>query len=92
MSTSISQESFDSNFSSPQRTSQYNLLAILFFFMGAPHIYSFIKKRSKQRNSFNYQEKSTAQTANIFGLSLSRYLSILLLGGVVVAILKILMF
>ena len=49
MFTSISQESLETNLSSSQRTSKYNLLAILFFLMGAPHIYSFMQRDTSQR-------------------------------------------
>jgi hypothetical protein len=44
MMTSNSQEIFETTVGSPKRTSKNNLLAILFFVMGAPHIYGIIKK------------------------------------------------
>ena len=48
MLTSTSQESLEANFSFSRRTRKYNLLAILFFLMGAPHIYSFIQRDASQ--------------------------------------------
>ena len=49
MMTSTSQEILGTTVSSPERTSKNNLLAILFFLMGAPHIYGIIQRGSKRR-------------------------------------------
>ena len=83
MFTSTSQESIETNFSSSQRTSKNNLLAILFFFLGAPHIYSVIQKGSCQGKFLKIQSNKglySTQTANLSRFSPSRYLSILILG------------
>ncbi len=84
MFTSTSQESLETNFSSSQRTSKNNLLAILFFLMGAPHIYSFVQRDSSQGKSLKIKSNKglhSDQTSNIFSrFSPSRYLSILVLG------------
>ena len=83
MFTSTSQKSLETNFSFSQRTSKNNLLAILFFLMGAPHIYSFVRRDSSQGKSLKIKSKNrvySAQTSHLSRFSPSRYLSILLLG------------
>ena len=84
MFTSTSQEFLETNFSSSQRRSKNNLLAILFFLMGAPHIYSVIQKGGSQGKSLKMKSNKglySDQTSNIFSrFSPRRYLSILLLG------------
>lgn len=95
MSTSISQESLENHFSSPKRTSKYNLLAILFFLMGAPHIYSFIQRGSNQRKALNiHSDKGvfSAPTLTVFRFSFNRYLSFLLLGLLGAGIIEIFLF
>jgi hypothetical protein len=93
MFTSTSQESLETNFSSSQRTSKNNLLAILFFFMGAPHIYSFVQRDSSQSKFLKIKSNNrvySAQTSNISRFSPSRYLSILLLGVFTAGIMEML--
>jgi hypothetical protein len=92
MFTSTSQEFLETNFSSSKRTSKNNLLAILFFFLGAPHIYSVIQKGGSQGKSLKIKSNQglySAQTSNIFSrFSPSRYLSILLLGAIAAGIME----
>ena len=93
MFTSTSQESLETNFSSSQRTSKNNLLAILFFFMGAPHIYSFVQRDSSQSKSLKIKSNNrvnSAQTSNLSRFSPGRYLSILLLGVFTAGIMEML--
>lgn len=39
----------------PQKVGSGSNLAILFFFLGAPHIYSFLNRRSHQKAAHNKQ-------------------------------------
>ncbi len=83
MFTSTSPEFLETNFSSSKRRSKNNLLAILFFLMGAPHIYSVIQKGGSQGKSLKMKSNKglySAQSSNLSRFSPSRYLSILLLG------------
>lgn len=83
MFTSTSQEFLETNLSSSKRTSKNNLLAILFFLMGAPHIYSFVQRDSSQGKSLKIESNNrvySAQTSNLSRFSPSCYLSILVLG------------
>ena len=92
MFTSTSQEFLETRFSSPKRTSKNNLLAILFFFMGAPHIYSFIQGAGRQSKPFKINPKkgvSSARTSNISRFSPTRYLSLLLLGAIAAGIMEV---
>ena len=49
MMTSTSQEILETTVGSPKRTSKNNPLAILFFIMGAPHIYALVQRGSTRR-------------------------------------------
>ncbi len=83
MFTSTSQEFLETNLSSSKRRSKNDLLAIFFFFLGVPHIYNIIQKGSSQRKFLTIQSNNrvySAQTSHLSRFSLSRYLSILLLG------------
>jgi hypothetical protein len=90
MFISTSQESLETNFGPSKRTSKYNPLAILFFFMGVTHIYSFLQRGGSQDKTLKIKsnQRVFSQTSNIFRFSLSRYLSFLLLGAFVAAIME----
>jgi hypothetical protein len=49
MIASTNQEIIETTVGSPRTTSKNNLLAILFFIMGAPHIYGIMQSRSGRR-------------------------------------------
>lgn len=93
MFISTSQEFLETNFSSSKRTSKNNLLAILFFLLGVPHIYTTIQKGRSQGKSLKMKSNKglySDQTSNIFSrFSPSRYLSILLLGVFTAGIMEI---
>ena len=101
MMTSTSQEILETTVGSSKRTSKGNPLAILFFIMGAPHIYGIMQRGSKQRQwrkadsdrfSLSAQSSNTNAilAANASRSFLGRYLAIGLVAVLAAAIMEIL--
>ena len=68
MMTTTSQEIRGTTAGSPKRTSENNLLAILFFLMGAPHIYGFIQGGSKRRRLVKADSNRLSLLAQLLNL------------------------
>ncbi len=67
MMTSTSQEILETTVGSPKRTSKNNPLAILFFIMGAPHIYALVHRGSNQSQlvkGYSNRPSVSAQLSN----------------------------
>ncbi len=67
MMTSTSQEILETTVGSPKRTSKNNPLAILFFIMGAPHIYALVQGGNSQSQlvkGYDHRPSVSAQLSN----------------------------
>ena len=87
MMTSTSQEILETTVGSPKRTSKNNPLAILFFIMGAPHIYGILQRGNTRRKlvkadsnrlsvSAQLSNRDPILAANASRSSLGRYLTV----------------
>ncbi len=87
MMTSTSQKILETTVGSPKRTSKNNPLAILFFIMGAPHIYGIMQRRNNRRKlakadsnmssaSAKLSNSDSILAANASSSSLGRYLTV----------------
>ncbi len=103
MMTSTSQEILETTVGSPKRTSKNNPLAILFFIMGAPHIYALVHRGNNQsqlvqgysnRSSVSAQlsNRDPILAANASRSSLGRYLTVGLVAVLAAGIKEIFIF
>ena len=103
MMTSTSQEILETTVGSPKRTSKNNPLAILFFIMGAPHIYAIMQRGSNQSQlvkAYSNRLSVPAQlsnsdpilAANASRPFLGRYLTVGLVAALAAGIMEIFIF
>lgn len=101
--TSTSQQILSATVSAPKKRNKKNLLATLFFIMGAPHIYGIMQSGRTKRKFVKHYSNSLSRSShlsndgesillnNTIRPLLSRYLSILL-GVTVAGIMEIFIF
>ncbi len=101
--TSTSQQILSATVSAPKKRNKKNLLATLFFIMGAPHIYGIMQSGKTRRKFVKHYSNSFTRSSHLSNEGesvisnntlrplLSRYLSILL-GVAVAGIMEIFVF